>query len=132
AILLLATMVYAPDLKADWRAARELLERASLSNSPFDCVYVVTEDPRNTVEVETARYYLGQRFRVLPLTKALADSQESDTHSGERVVFATSLRRGQPVAALPTVIEHAYAFEYGMDVPGLRLAWRIRRSGASD
>jgi mannosyltransferase len=132
AAALLRTMVYAPDLKADWRGARDLLVLASSSNMRADVVYVLTEDPRNTVELETARYYLGERFRVLPLSAALSDPPKTWDGTVRWVVFATGLRRGRAVATLPASLDRAYPVEYSRDLPGLRLVWRRPRGAASE
>lgn len=64
----LATTVYAPGLKADWRGFSSFLE-TSIRHSPGEeiLVFVASPDPASgrNVEVETARYYLPARCRVL-------------------------------------------------------------------
>jgi 4-amino-4-deoxy-L-arabinose transferase-like glycosyltransferase len=60
--LLLATLVYAPDLKADWRAAARFLDR----EAPGVRLVVTATDPEHNVEVETARYYLAPERTINP------------------------------------------------------------------
>jgi 4-amino-4-deoxy-L-arabinose transferase-like glycosyltransferase len=123
AVNLLITSVYAPDRKADWRAAWQLLSSPMLAQLRPESVFVVTEDPTNTAETETARYYLGQRFRVLPFSVARIVGNDTSNQFGKRVVFAIPLRSGSPVVALPAWVEQDYRTSSFLDVPGLRLMW---------
>ena len=52
-------MIFAPDLKADWRAAARYLN--SVDPAQAIAVDVVTTGQGPNVEVETARYYLGAK-----------------------------------------------------------------------
>jgi len=58
---MLGSLVYAPDLKTDWRG----LARALAKSGEPAAVLVVSDSKRN-VEVETARYYLAPAHAVFP------------------------------------------------------------------
>jgi hypothetical protein len=109
----LASTVYAPDLKANWRAAAELLRR----EAPGATVAVATDAPEHNVEVETARYYLGDGFHVVP-------AESLKNFSGDRrLVWAVGLKKGHPVAETPNAIRRDGTIH---DLAGLRLIVRTR------
>lgn len=110
--MLMRETVYAPDLKADWRAASALIRREDPVGAN---VLVFSEDPRWTREVEVARYYLGPRFDVLPAAKAPPDW----LRDGHPLWQAVGLRDGHPVAPIPRPILDRSAPP--IDLPGLRL-----------
>lgn len=62
----MASSVYAPGLKADWRALGEVI-RKEIQTDPGTRIQVVVKssDRMRNVEVETARYYLPQQCRVI-------------------------------------------------------------------
>jgi len=69
----LCTTVFAPGLKADWRAfGRSLATRMVRDPSAAITVLVRSADPSRNVEVETARYYLPEDCRVRPAELALS------------------------------------------------------------
>jgi len=69
----LGATVYAPELKADWRAVSSELAVRMDQNRGNECtVFVQSSDPVRNKEVETARYYLPELCRVIPLEDAAA------------------------------------------------------------
>ncbi len=62
----LRSMVYAPDLKADWRAC-SLAVAMHIASHPGEKVTFVVKPPEGTdnFEIETARYYLPGSCRIL-------------------------------------------------------------------
>lgn len=111
AITSLPDRAFAPDLKADWRGAAALIDWYDpRAEQP---VVVASADPRHNVEVEAARYYLGPRRPVLPLT------QPPEQPPGDGPTwYAVGLRGGRAVAALPAEVQPMGNF---IDLPGLRL-----------
>jgi 4-amino-4-deoxy-L-arabinose transferase-like glycosyltransferase len=70
--------VYAPGLKADWRAFSTVLtERMARTPGEAVTVLVKSEDPARNVEVDTARYYLPEKCQALPLEAAVAKGLET-------------------------------------------------------
>jgi mannosyltransferase len=113
--------VYDPELKADWRAA----SAAILRRDPTATVIVLTTDPSHNVEVETARYYLGPKIRVIPIAEALTHPPGVVKESGSRrVVFAIGTHGGRAVASVPPELDRLYEQRATETFPGLRLDWR--------
>jgi hypothetical protein len=110
--------VYAPDLKADWRAASVFLRR--VDPDATEPVVVVSTDPAKNVEVETARYYLGPDRLVVPMPEPPdARSVWRTIPPGTRRAWiAVGLRRGEPARRLPDEITRDGR---PTDFPGLRL-----------
>lgn len=101
---LLNTSVYAPGIKADWRAGAVVVRAADPEGAT---VVVYSEDPRWSREVEVARYYLGPGYEVRTAAKAGSPSAPA--------WLAVGLREGRPVARLPERPGRS------VDLPGLRL-----------
>jgi hypothetical protein len=98
AMMMLATVVFAPDLTADWRTAAAALDRADPSKK--ELVFVVAADPAHNGEVEAARHYLrGRRVYALPISPAQVWSLRRSTRS--RFWIAVGVRDGQFTASLP-------------------------------
>jgi hypothetical protein len=107
---LLATLVYAPDIKADWRAAAVFLDQ----HAPGAPVVVLVTDPVDSVSVETARYYFGSRRQVIAMPARWDDRPPSAWYS-------VALRDGKPVGRLPEPLQKAQREGQVVDLPGLRL-----------
>lgn len=99
AILGLRATVYAPGLKADWRAFSAVLA-ARLANDPAGEVVVAVKSdaPGRNVEVETARYYLPDRCRIVDMNK-WSENGIDDIVPGERRYVAIGSKSGS--APLP-------------------------------
>ncbi len=95
---LLQSHVYAPDLKADWRAASKAILAEPTERRT---VVVFSEDPRWSREVEAARYYLGSTVEVYPAASVSPDVVRRAEEPGQTVWLAVGLRNGRPVARLP-------------------------------
>jgi 4-amino-4-deoxy-L-arabinose transferase-like glycosyltransferase len=117
--LLMENMVYAPDLKADWRSAA----RSILRWPPRPVVIVFSGDPAQNVEIETARYYLGPGAVVISSAEALAHPPAGEQEEGgpSAIFFAIGERDGNLIAAVPDELKRLY-HPYGReDLRGLRL-----------
>jgi uncharacterized membrane protein len=125
AALSLPEAVYAPDLKADWRAAAALIDRADPAGA--EPVVVVATDPAHNVEVETARYYLGPRRPVVPMPGRPEDLARTLPPGPGRVWFAVGLRGGKPVGMVPDPFARGGT---ATDLAGLRLIADDERAGA--
>jgi mannosyltransferase len=111
--VLLLSMVFRPDLKADWRGAAAFLDRGGSSG----IVAVISADPSRNVEFESARYYLGPHWIVIPCPNRL-----SDLTGGKIVVWVSiGLRDGQTAGALPEEFVNHKIIQKVVDFPGLRL-----------
>ncbi len=118
--VLLLSMVFRPDLKADWRGAAAFLDRQGSSG----IVAVISADPSRNVEFEAARYYLGPRWSVIPCPGRL-----SDLRGGATVVWvSTVLRDGQTAGALPEEFANDTIIQQSVDFSGLRLL-RVELAG---
>jgi mannosyltransferase len=68
AVASLIPSVYAPDMKADWRALAKEIRREMRSRPGTEIrVVVQSSDPDHNVEIETARYYLPAGCRVIDM-----------------------------------------------------------------
>lgn len=120
--LLLRTMVFAPDLKADWRAAATFLTTRDPTEA--EPVIVISNDPAHNVEVVTAHYYLGPRRPIFP--DAIPPGASA---SPSRLWLAVGLRDHQPVSTLPERVVREGA---AVDFPGLQLIAAKGNAGGSD
>jgi 4-amino-4-deoxy-L-arabinose transferase-like glycosyltransferase len=108
-VLLLRTMVFVPDLKANWRDAATYLKRQDAAE--IEPLVVLSADPVHNVEVVTARYYVGPTRPIFP---DVAPRDGGDL----RTWYAVGLRGGQPVSPLPDRVGRAGPTA---DFRGLRL-----------
>ncbi len=99
-LLALTPLVYAPDLKADWRGfSAEIFK--SLVDYPRDSVLVIVASAgqdRN-FEVETARYYLPEHCMVQGSEEATSERLERIDPTD--VYFTVGSRQGRPVSSVP-------------------------------
>jgi len=98
----LGATVYASGLKADWRAfSTELAARMARSPGTEITVFVKSTDPARNREVETARYYLPRRCRIVPLEEAVSAGPENEpTHE---VYVAVGTKQGAAALPLPNL-----------------------------
>ncbi len=112
-VMLLLSMVFRPDLKADWRGAAAFLDQQGSTG----IVAVTSADPSRNVEFEAARYYLGPRWIGIPCPRRL-----SDLAGGKSVVWVSiGLRDGQAAGTLPEEFVNDKIIQQVVDFSGLRL-----------
>jgi uncharacterized membrane protein len=96
----LGPMVYAPDLKADWREfSKAVAERVAARPGDMVLVIVASADPSRNVEVDTARYYLPVGCAAIASEQATPE-RLARMGAGE-VYFAVGSRQGNPVSPIP-------------------------------
>lgn len=117
AISLLPGQVYAPDLKADWRAMAARLD--ALDPEAVEPIVVLTNATERNVEVETARYYIRQPERVVgwPTRDSTLTARLT---SGERIWVGVGVRQGRAVVELPSDLP-VRRDALTLETPGLRL-----------
>lgn len=118
AFLALPTLVYAPDLTADWRAMAAELDRRD--PSAIEPVMVIANDPDRNREIVAARYYLARRRPLLALPCPVADVVALRRARPPRLWVAIGTRHGWLTAELPPSLLLRRTAET-LDVPGLRL-----------
>jgi 4-amino-4-deoxy-L-arabinose transferase-like glycosyltransferase len=110
---MLPSMVFRPDLKADWRGAAAYLDR----RDPSALVAVISADRARNVEFESARYYFRPGRAVIPCPNPLAEL----AHAGTSVWVSVGLRDGRPAGVLPDELAEDDIVREVVDFPGLRL-----------
>ncbi len=114
--------VYAPGLKADWRAFSRSLAARTDGESPAEVtVLVASADPSRNVEVETARYYLPRGCRIIPLEQATASGLGSLAPGELYVAIGTKADKDSP---LPSFLESRTEARF----PGLTV-YRVVEAG---
>ena len=136
-VMELGATVYAPGLKADWRAfASELAVRMDQNRGNEFTVFVKSSDPVRNREIETARYYLPELCRVIPLENAAAAMP--GLKAGGEIYVAAGSKQGVARLPRPDLFEAVDMIEFaGLTVyqvvagprPGSR---RSAASGSSD
>ncbi|WZO96235.1 glycosyltransferase family 39 protein [Isosphaeraceae bacterium EP7] len=114
--------VFAPDLKADWRAAALFLGDRPASEP----LLVTSSDPSQNVEVEAARYYVegSRRVEAWPIED---DEWPSDLLSAPSAWISEPVRDGKIVAQAPEFLGPFAASGEVKALPGLRLVRLVRR-----
>ncbi len=114
----LPTLVYAPGLKADWRAmAAQLALRDPNATEP---VLVVSSDPDKNREIVPARYYLGPNRPVVALPCPVSEIVALRRAPTRRLWLAIGTRDGTLIAEVPPDLA-LRRDAATLDVPGLRL-----------
>ena len=110
--------VSSPMPKADWRAAAEFLDRA-YPDAPL--IVVPPVEGRN-FEAEVARYYLGDRRRILPVPDAKGPPPEIPGDPPRVLVVSFSTKDGISLGHLPEAWRAPGSpGARHRDFPGLRL-----------
>jgi mannosyltransferase len=113
---------FAPDLKADWRAAA-----ASLEDRPaVEPLLVISSDPSQNVEVEAARYYFGAS-RPVGAWPIEDDEWPSELLNAPSAWISEPVREGNVVAEAPAFVGPFSASGEVKGLPGLRLVRLVRR-----
>jgi len=128
----LGATVYAPGLKADWRAfSTELAARMAVNPRTEVTVFVKPSDPARNREVETARYYLPGHCRIVPLEEAVSTGPQNEP--AREVYVAVGTKQGTAALPLPDLFRSLSESQF----PGLTV-YRVvgprsgsRRSAAS-
>lgn len=116
--LLMQSLVFDPEMKADWRAASAAIARAG----PGGKVVILSDDrPFAEVAAETARYYLGPATEVIVLDKKRAAARASDGSLAPPLFFVVRKQYVRPATWIPEVFLAPSRSVEVRDFPGLRL-----------
>lgn len=110
-VALLRTMVYAPDLKADWRGAAAYLDRSD----PAAPVVVVN------ASADAAEYYLGAGRRVRAMPAKVEDLAALLDADPSAAWYAIERTVGRPPGVVPEFLADDMSPETSIDFEGLRL-----------
>jgi uncharacterized membrane protein len=121
---LLRTLVYAPDVKADWRGAAAHLHEVD----PRSTVVLLTDEPNNPEQFVPLRYYFGPDLKIIMMTKALERLAEDPQSLGATAWTVVEFRDGKPKASPPEEWLRLYApTRLAWTLPGAELIyWRLR------
>jgi hypothetical protein len=125
AAALLRTLVYAPDVKADWRAAAGHI-RAVDPGAP---IVLLTDVPTNYGQFVPLRYYLGPNGRIIMMARALEQLDAEPDALGAHAWTIVEYRDGKPKAYPPPAWLARYeATPLGWTLPAAELIYyRLRR-----
>jgi mannosyltransferase len=124
AAALLRTLVYAPDVKADWRGAAARIREID----PDAPVVLLTDAPANYGQFVPLRYYIGPDVKAVMMPEAL-ERLRSDPHAlGEAVWTIVEYRNGRPKAFPPEEWLNRYApSDLAWKLPAVELTYyRLR------
>jgi hypothetical protein len=126
AAALLRTLVYAPDVKADWRAAAAHFKAAD----PHAPVVLLTDVPTNYGQFVPLRYYFGPDVKLMMMTHALERLAADPEALGEHAWTIVEFRDGKPKAYPPEAWLARYApTSLAWTLPGAELIYyRLRRA----
>ncbi len=111
---LMRTLVYAPDVKADWRGAAAHVHEVD-ARSP---VVLLTDAPTNYGQFVPLRYYLGPNVKIMMMAQALERLAADPRALGETAWTIVEFRDGKPKADPPQEWLERYA-------PTPPLAWTL-------
>jgi mannosyltransferase len=114
--------VYAPDLKANWRAAGEAIRA---DNFPWPVIVISDNDQRN-FEVHVAHYYLDPGTPIIAAENVRNDVTRRLIDDAPGLWLAVGTRNGRPIAPIPEPLESEYTLLRRIELPGLRLELRGR------
>jgi mannosyltransferase len=122
--VLLRTLVYAPDVKADWRDAAAQIRAVD----PGATIVYLTDEPANLRQFVPLRYYLGPRADLIMMGRALERLAADRRAIGETAWTIVELRDGHPRATPPPAWLGQYApIPSPEKLPGLELVHYRRR-----
>ena len=115
---LLRTLVYAPDVKADWRGAAAHFHEVD----PHSTVVLLTDAPTNFGQFVPLRYYFGPDVKIMMMPQALEQLAADPRALGETVWTIVEFRDGKPKAFRPKEwLEQIRAHSIGLDTSGRRV-----------
>ncbi len=122
---LLRTLVYAPDVKADWRSAAAHIRAVD----PASTVVLLTDEPTKFGQFVPLRYYLGPDAKIVMMTQALESLAVDPYALGERAWTIVEYRDGKPKANAPKRWLEVYApTSLAWTLPAVELIYyRLRR-----
>jgi hypothetical protein len=125
---LLRTLVYAPDVKADWRGAAAHIHEVD----PRSTVVLLTDEPTNREEFVPLRYYFGPGLKIIMITEALERLANDPQSLGETAWTVVEFRDGKPKSSPPEEWLRRYApTRLAWTLPGAELIyWRLRPTPA--
>jgi hypothetical protein len=124
AAALLRTLVYAPDVKADWKGAAAHIHEVD----PRSTVVLLTDVPTNLGQFVPLRYYFGPDVKIIMMTQALAQLANDPRSLGPTVWTIVEFREGRP-KAFPSDewLRHYARTRLAWTLPGAELIyWRLR------
>lgn len=121
---LLRPLVYAPDVKADWRGAAARIRAVD----PRSTVVYLTDEPANLRQFVPMRHYLGPGADLIMIDRALEQLAVDPRSLGATAWTIVEVREGRPRASPPGawLARFVAARTFG-DLPGLELVYyRLR------
>ncbi len=121
---LLRTLVYAPDVKADWRGAAAHFHEVD----PRSTVVLLTDAPANYGQFVPLRYYFGPDVKIMMMAQALEQLAADPRALGETAWTIVEFRDGKPKADPPKEWLERYApTSLAWTLPAAELIYYRRR-----
>jgi hypothetical protein len=125
---LLRTLVYAPDVKADWRGAAAHIKEVD----PHSTVVLLTDAPTNFGQFVPLRYYLGGDITIVMMDQALVQLAADPRALGVTAWTIVEFRDGKPKADPPNEWLELYApTPLAWTLPAAQLIYYRRRDRPS-
>jgi mannosyltransferase len=126
AVALLRTLVYAPDVKPDWRGAAAQIRAVD----PRSAIVLLTESPTDRGQFVPLRYYLGARGDLVTMSQALRRLADDPGALGENAWTAVETRDGRPENSPPRAwLDRYVPTSSAWRFPGVEISYyRLRRS----